>query len=323
MKALVILSHPSLEDSIANKTIIEELKNKVDNIDIRHLEKLYPDFKIDVEAEQKALLDADIIIFQHPFYWYSTPAALKQWMDDVLSHGFAFGTDGDKLKGKHFMQSLTIGGPEESYSPLGYNHFTVEQLLKPIEQTIYLTEMVYHGFIHTHRNAYIEGAYNSRREVEANGIEQAERIAAFIQDLREGDIPKIEAFIQKWFAAFDDLDENSFFTQYLAPDIQMTMPDFEPITDIEGFHAWYNGAKDMFERPTEHHVRNLAIKPAKESGHYLVSFDVKVNAVLKQDGSAISIEAHEDWELAWDSFSSRPVIKRYEVALLDQQDQAA
>lgn len=210
MKALMIVSHPNLNNSIANRTIIEEIQTRVDDIEIRHIEHLYPDYKIDVQAEQKALLEADIIIFQHPFYWYSTPAGLKQWMDDVLSYGFAFGHGGDKLKGKHFIQSLTVGGPEESYKATGYNHFTIEEFLRPMEQTVYLTMMVHHGFIHTYRNAYIAGAYNSKREVEANGTSQAQRLVDFIEERRAGEIPKIKAFIDKWFAGFDDLDENSF-----------------------------------------------------------------------------------------------------------------
>ncbi|NEP62905.1 MAG: NAD(P)H-dependent oxidoreductase [Symploca sp. SIO2G7] len=313
MKTLVILSHPNLEESIANKTIVEQLETNVDNLEIRHIEKLYPDFKIDVEAEQTALHEADIIIFQHPFYWYSTPAALKQWIDDVLAFGFAFGTNGDKLKGKHFMQSITVGGPKESYAPLGYNHFTVEQFLKPMEQTVYLTGMIYHGFIHTHRNAYIEGTYNSRREVVNTAKGQAERLIAFIEQQRQGDIPKIEAFIAKWFAAFDDLDENTFFTQYLAKDIKMNMPDHEPIENHDGFYSWYNGVQETFERPTKHDVENLKIVLDDKDNHYRVNFDVQVDAVLKSDGSKKTINAHEEWLLEWDTISQRPRIKNYRV----------
>ena len=322
MKALMIVSHPNLDNSIANKTIIEEVRSKVDNIEIRHVEELYPDLKIDVEAEQKALLEADIIIFQHPFYWYSTPAGLKQWMDEVLTYGFAFGHDGDKLKGKHFMQSLTVGGPEESYKALGYNHFTIEEFLRPIEQTVYLTMMVHHGFIHSHRNAYIAGAYNSRREVEANGKEQAARLIAFIEEMRGGDTPKIKAFMEKWFAGFDDLDENSFFTQYMAANIKMNMVDADQINSIEEFNAWYDGAKQMFETPTEHIVSNIKIIPTDEDNHYTVTFDVILNAVLTEDKSDFTVNAKEKWLLEWDTESNRPTIKKYDVWIADNKEEA-
>ena len=55
-------------------------------------------FFIDVHAEQKLLLDHDIIIWQHPFYWYSAPAIIKEWMDLVLEHGFAYGENGRSLE---------------------------------------------------------------------------------------------------------------------------------------------------------------------------------------------------------------------------------
>lgn len=318
MKVLMIVSHPNLNNSIANRTIVEHIKSSVDNLEVRHIEALYPDFKIDVEAEQQALLSADIIILQHPFYWYSTPAGLKQWMDVVLGYGFAFGHDGDKLKGKHFIQSLTVGGPEESYKATGYNHFTIEELLRPMEQTVYLTQMVHHGFIHTHRNAYIAGAYNSQREVQANGLAQAERLVDFIEERRAGDIPKIRAFIDKWFAGFDALDEHSFFTQYLADDIKMQMVGAEPINNVEAFNTWYDGARRMFKAPTEHIIYNLNISPDTKENNYHITFDVILNAVMSEDLSKAIINAKERWLLAWDAQSNRPTIKEYDVWLTEE-----
>lgn len=32
-----------------------------------------------------------MIVFQHPLYTYSCPALLKEWLDRVLSRGFASG----------------------------------------------------------------------------------------------------------------------------------------------------------------------------------------------------------------------------------------
>ena len=319
MKALVILSHPNLEESIANKTIINRLSKDLTNIEIRHIEELYPQLKIDVNAEQEALLSADIIVFQHPFYWYSTPAGLKQWMDSVLSYGFAFGHDGDKLKGKYFIESLTIGGPTESYSALGYNHFSIEDFLRPIEQTAYLTMMNYQGFVHSHRNAYIAGAYNSRREVEANGEEHAYKLINKINALRLGSKYKIQSFIDGWFAAFDDLDENSFFTQYLAEDIQMNMLDSPTIRNHEDFNQWYDEAKQAFETPTKHLVSHLEISPTDEKGYYKVEFNVHLEARLVADQSLFTVDVKEKWLIFWDAVSDRPLIKKYDVTLLNDE----
>jgi glutathione-regulated potassium-efflux system ancillary protein KefG len=35
-----------------------------------------------------------VIVFQHPLYTWSCPALLKEWLDRVLSRGFASGPEG-------------------------------------------------------------------------------------------------------------------------------------------------------------------------------------------------------------------------------------
>jgi glutathione-regulated potassium-efflux system ancillary protein KefG len=110
---------------------------------INDLYEEYPDFDIDVHREQKLLLDHDIIVFQHPLLWYSTPALLKQWEDLVLEYGFAYGQGGTNLAGKRFLTATTAGGPENAYEREGYNYFQIRELLAPIEQTARLCSMIY------------------------------------------------------------------------------------------------------------------------------------------------------------------------------------
>ena len=119
----------------------------------------YPDYHIDVEREQKRLLKHDVIVFLHPFYWYSTPALLKEWQDLVLEYGFAYGAKGTRLAGKIFFSALTAGGPEKAYKRRGYNHFTLRELLAPLEQTANLCGMVYLPpfALYASRRAYEEG----------------------------------------------------------------------------------------------------------------------------------------------------------------------
>ena len=69
MKTLIISGHPDLSTSVANQTILEELEKALPDAEIRKLDQLYPDAVIDVEAEQKALLEADLIVWQFPFWW--------------------------------------------------------------------------------------------------------------------------------------------------------------------------------------------------------------------------------------------------------------
>jgi len=139
--ALIILGHPNIEQSLANKTIIEELQQSHLQVEIRNLAQLYPDYQIDIRAEQEALLNHDHIVFQYPLYWYNMPAILKQWFDMVLEYQFAYGSKGDKLKGKNFIPSFTVGAPESEYHALGEHHFRIHEFCRNLEQTAYYTQM--------------------------------------------------------------------------------------------------------------------------------------------------------------------------------------
>ena len=92
----MILAHPNIEESIGNK-IISNIIAQQKNTEVRHLDQLYPDFKIDIKTEQEALLSAETIVFQYPLFWYSTPAILKEWIDQVFQYGFAFGANSYNL----------------------------------------------------------------------------------------------------------------------------------------------------------------------------------------------------------------------------------
>ena len=101
----------------------------------------YPDFRINVDREQQRLLSHDVIVFHHPLYWYSTPAILKEWQDLVLEHGFDYGSGGDSLRDKRMLLAITAAGPEDAYSPGGYQHYPIRDFLRPLEQTARLCDM--------------------------------------------------------------------------------------------------------------------------------------------------------------------------------------
>lgn len=152
-KILVLFAHPKYEHSDANQALINSVKN-LDNVQIRDLYELYPDFNINVQAEQEALFEHEVIIWQHPFYWYSCPPLLKQWIDLVLEYGWAYGPGGIFLKNKYILNAITSGGAKEVYSNEGRNRFTIEEFLRPFEQTAYLCNMRYLPCFHmggTHR----------------------------------------------------------------------------------------------------------------------------------------------------------------------------
>ncbi|MBF0327525.1 MAG: NAD(P)H-dependent oxidoreductase [Nitrospirae bacterium] len=179
-KTLVIVAHPSVnQKSIANKIIVERIST-IEQVKIKDLYKEYPSFKFDLEVEQNDLINAESIIFQFPFYWYSVPGILKEWLDQVFTYGFAYGSTGDKLKGKQFLVSTTVGGPAESYKEGGYNNFTINELLKPLQQTANLSGMKYNPPIISHNMIYIPDVYNKKEEVEQRAREHAEELVTYI-----------------------------------------------------------------------------------------------------------------------------------------------
>lgn len=141
--ALIILAHPGFETSFANKTIIEELQKNNLDLEIRNIHRLYPNYQIDVKAEQEALLRHQTIVFQYPFYWLNIPAILKLWIDEVFQYQFAYGSKGDKLKGKNFVPSFTVGASEEEYRVSGKHHLRIYEFCKSLEQTAYYAQMNY------------------------------------------------------------------------------------------------------------------------------------------------------------------------------------
>ena len=87
--------HPRLgDDSVANKTILEELASLLPEAMIDHLDELYPDYAFDVEAEQAKLAAADVIVLQYPLWWYGWPSLLQKWVEDVFVRGFSHGSTG-------------------------------------------------------------------------------------------------------------------------------------------------------------------------------------------------------------------------------------
>ena len=168
-KVLVLFAHPTIQKSKINVQLVKALDG-LDDVKVHNLYEKYPDFAIDKKQEQDLLLEHEIIVWQHPFYWYSAPPLLKQWIDVVLQHGFAYGTDGKALKDKLVLNAITTGGDRSAYQTTGRNHFTINQLLTPFEQTANLCQMIYippcvvHG-VYKLNDKEIEEYANKYREV--------------------------------------------------------------------------------------------------------------------------------------------------------------
>ncbi len=139
-KVIVYYAHPGHRYSHANKAMWETASG-VDRVTRVDLYADYPRFNIDIDREQARLVAHDVILFQCPLFWYAAPSLVKEWIDLTLEHGFAYGHDGDKLRGKTLMFALTAAGPDDAYTPSGYQRFPLRTFLTPLEQTARLCAM--------------------------------------------------------------------------------------------------------------------------------------------------------------------------------------
>lgn len=153
---LVLVAHPELEQSRANRSMLLAARqlqrmSPPGRIEVRDLYALYPDYLIDIGAEQAALVAAKLVVWQQPVHWYGMPPLLKLWLDEVLAFGWAYGPGGAAVRGKDLWLVATTGGPEDSYRPDSYNRYFFDAFLPPYEQTAalcgmrFLPPLVLHG----------------------------------------------------------------------------------------------------------------------------------------------------------------------------------
>jgi glutathione-regulated potassium-efflux system ancillary protein KefG len=131
---LVLFAHPAIHRSRANRAL-RAAAEAVPGVAVHDLYESYPDFSIDVGAEQQRIAGCRALVLQHPLYWYAAPAMVKEWLDLVLTYGFAYGRKGDAIRGKPWLQVVTAAGSEEDYAPQGANRYAVTEFLRPFEAT--------------------------------------------------------------------------------------------------------------------------------------------------------------------------------------------
>ncbi|QBP17751.1 NAD(P)H-dependent oxidoreductase [Acetilactobacillus jinshanensis] len=132
MKTLVIISHPTIKDSYT-QSFLHDAQADFNDVTWHPLDILYPDFKINIKHEQQLLMHYDRIIFQFPLFWYSAPALLKKWEDDVLVRKFANAAHGGYLRHKQLGMVITLGVPAKNYQPGAGEHFSLSELLTPYQ----------------------------------------------------------------------------------------------------------------------------------------------------------------------------------------------
>ena len=174
-RILILFAHPAFEKSRVHSQLLATIRG-MQGVTVHDLYEVYPDLNIDVRHEQGLLLQHDIILLQHPFYWYSAPAMIKQWLDLVLEHGWAYGSTGTALRGKRMTNVISAGAKESAYHAEGWHRHTADEFLVPFKQTAMLCNMQYLApFI-------IYGTH----QMDAAGIsEQAIGYKQFLENLRD------------------------------------------------------------------------------------------------------------------------------------------
>ncbi|MBL8350663.1 MAG: NAD(P)H-dependent oxidoreductase [Burkholderiaceae bacterium] len=148
-RILVLLAHPQLEHSRVNRALADAARGA--GAELRDLYALYPDYLIDVAAEQAALKGVGLLVWLHPIHWYGMPPLLKLWLDEVFGFGWAYGPGGDALRGADLWLVTSTGGAEASYRSDGHNRYFFDAFLPPYEQTAalaglrFLPPLLLHG----------------------------------------------------------------------------------------------------------------------------------------------------------------------------------
>lgn len=142
-RVLFVYAHPNHSKSRANRKIADRVR-ELEHLKFVDLYAEFPDFAMSeyaVREQQSLLRSHDVLFIQHPMYWYSMPALLKLWLDEVFLSGFAYGQGEMALRGKTLQISMTTGGGAEAYTPQGFHGRSFDEFLYPWKQTARLIEM--------------------------------------------------------------------------------------------------------------------------------------------------------------------------------------
>jgi len=142
-KTLVVVSHPHINESVLNKRWIEELEKYPDLFTVHQLYKAYPDGVIDIAKEQALIEAHENLVLQFPVYWFNSPPLLKQWLDDVFTYGWAYGSSADKLKQKRIMLAVSAGIKAHDFSESGRYKHSLREVLYPFEITMLYVQAIY------------------------------------------------------------------------------------------------------------------------------------------------------------------------------------
>lgn len=138
MKTLVLVFHPDLKNALMNQAVADNLE-LLPHITVRRLYDIYAKGTINVVKEQMLLEQADRIVFQFPFSWYSGPALLKEWQEEVLGGSWLAGEQKKRLAGKTLLAVTTLD-PQ-----MATDHWEKDDLLRPLQALAHDLGLCYHS----------------------------------------------------------------------------------------------------------------------------------------------------------------------------------
>ncbi|MFD0896719.1 NAD(P)H-dependent oxidoreductase [Loigolactobacillus binensis] len=124
MQTLIIVAHPEIAASST-----QQFLRRGAELVAADWQPLMSEFN--VATEQAKLRAAKRIIWQFPLYWYSAPAILKAWQDQVLTSKFVLHEHG--LAGKELGIVATTDTKASDYQSGAAEQFTMAELLRPYQ----------------------------------------------------------------------------------------------------------------------------------------------------------------------------------------------
>lgn len=162
-EVLIVFGHPAPQKSVACKNVLGFLQESMPAAKVHSLFDVVKSPVLDentIKQEQELLVSADSVVLLFPFQWYNVPGITKCWIDGVFSYGFAYGAEGDKLKGKNLLLATTVGGTEESYRHGGEKNFEVPEFLNNLQEMASFSQMNFLEPVIQYNMAYMPNVHN-------------------------------------------------------------------------------------------------------------------------------------------------------------------
>lgn len=103
MKKTIVLSHPKLAESAVQSFLLEGLNWLDAGVNIIKLDQKLLRSTLSLAEQRELILNSAEVFLQFPLYWYSAPASLAQWQEELFTDKFVH-----ELQEKNKVQPATL-----------------------------------------------------------------------------------------------------------------------------------------------------------------------------------------------------------------------